>query len=67
MYQESKNYPCTRILEDNWQAILAEYQAIARDPAMHGWPEGQLYDGRWDRIILAARERHRQGTGVGLS
>jgi aspartyl/asparaginyl beta-hydroxylase (cupin superfamily) len=52
MYQDSKNYPCTRILEDNWQAILAEYQAIARDPAMHGWPEGQLYDGQWDTFGL---------------
>jgi hypothetical protein len=54
MYQESKLYPCTRGLEDNWQAILAEYQAIARDPAMHDWPEGQLYDGRWDTFGLYA-------------
>jgi hypothetical protein len=61
MYQDSKLYPCTRGLEDNWQAILAEYQAIARDPAMHDWPEGQLYDGRWDTFGLYAfgKKRHK--------
>jgi aspartyl/asparaginyl beta-hydroxylase (cupin superfamily) len=54
MYQDAKNYACTRILEDNWQAILAEYEAIASDPAMHDWPEGQLYDGNWDTFGLYA-------------
>ena len=54
MYQESDKFPCTRILEDNWQAILAEYQAIAGDQAMHRWPEGGLYDGKWDTFGLYA-------------
>ena len=47
MYQQADQYPCTRILESHWEEILAEYQAIASDPAMHAWPEAGLYDGGW--------------------
>lgn len=61
MLQSSENHPCTRILEDNWQDVLAEYQAIASDPAVHAWPETQLYDGRWDTFGLYAfgKKRHK--------
>jgi beta-hydroxylase len=61
MYQQAENYPCIRILEDHWQEILAEYQAIAKDPEMHAWPEDKLYDGRWDTFGLYAfgRKRHK--------
>jgi beta-hydroxylase len=54
MYQDPSKYPFLRALEDNWQAILAEYQAVATHPEMHAWPEGQLYDGRWDTFGLYA-------------
>src|SRR4051812_13003882 len=60
MYQSTDKYPFVRILEENWQDILAEYQAVARDPAMHAWPEGQIYDGGWDTFGLYAfgKKRH---------
>ena len=54
MYQSTENSPATRILEDNWRDILAEYRAIASAPDMHAWPEGKLYDGRWDTYGLYA-------------
>lgn len=61
MYQSREKHPCTRVLEDNWQDILAEYQAIATDPSMHKWPEEKLYDGRWDTFGLYAfgKKRHK--------
>jgi beta-hydroxylase len=54
MYQDPQKYPFLRALEGNWQAILAEYRAIAAGPEMHAWPEGQLYEGRWDTFGLYA-------------
>lgn len=54
MYQNPDEHPCVRVLEENWQAILAEYQAIAANPEMHAWPEGKLYDGKWDTFGLYA-------------
>ncbi len=59
MFQPSEKYPCTKILEDNWQAILAEYKAVAEHPEMHAWPEEKLYDGRWDTFGLYAFGRKR--------
>src|SRR5580700_638134 len=52
MYQSSDKYPFVRPLEENWQGILAEYRAVAEKPEMHAWPEGSLYDGRWDTYGL---------------
>lgn len=52
MYQDAAKYPCTKILEDNWEAIRAEYQAIAAEPEMHHWPEKKLYNGAWDTYGL---------------
>jgi ornithine lipid ester-linked acyl 2-hydroxylase len=52
MYQSSQKYPCVRPLEENWQGILAEYRGVAENPEMHAWPEGGLYDGRWDTYGL---------------
>lgn len=52
MYQSAEKYPFVKILEDNWQAILGEYKAVAADPDMHAWPEGQIYEGRWDTFGL---------------
>lgn len=52
MYLPAENYPFVRILEDNWQAILQEYKQVASEPEMHAWPEGKLYDGRWDTFGL---------------
>jgi aspartyl/asparaginyl beta-hydroxylase (cupin superfamily) len=54
MYQPTESSPATRILEDNWRDILAEYKAIASTPDMHAWPEGKIYDGRWDTYGLYA-------------
>src|SRR5262249_55265717 len=54
MFQSSDRFPFVRALEENWKDILSEYQAVARDPDMHAWPEGQLYDGRWDTYGLYA-------------
>jgi beta-hydroxylase len=54
MYQDAQKYPFLRPLEENWQVILAEYLAVAANPEMHAWPEGQLYDGRWDTFGLYA-------------
>lgn len=54
MYLDAAKYPCTRILEDNWEAILAEYQAISAEPEMLHWPERKLYDGAWDTFGLYA-------------
>ena len=61
MYMQAEKYPCTRILEENWKAILAEYQEIAGDKGMHAWPEDKLYDGRWDTYGLYAfgKKRHK--------
>jgi len=61
MYMPPEKYPCTRILEENWKAILAEYQEIAGDKGMHAWPEDKLYDGRWDTYGLYAfgKKRHK--------
>lgn len=61
MYQPTEKHPCTRILEDHWQEILAEYQAISGDQALHAWPETGLYDGRWDTFGLYAfgKKRHK--------
>jgi aspartyl/asparaginyl beta-hydroxylase (cupin superfamily) len=54
MYQDASKYPFLKVLEENWEAILAEYRAVAAQPEMHAWPEGQLYDGRWDTFGLYA-------------
>jgi len=54
MYQDAAQYSFLRGLEENWQAILGEYRAVAAAPEMHKWPEGQLYDGRWDTFGLYA-------------
>ena len=62
MYQDKEKYPFVKILEDNWQDILAEYQAIAGEPQMHAWPEGGLYEGRWDTYGLYGfgKKRHKE-------
>ncbi|MBY0526036.1 MAG: aspartyl/asparaginyl beta-hydroxylase domain-containing protein [Gemmataceae bacterium] len=61
MYRHSKDYPFTRVLEEHWQEILAEYGAVSRNQGMHAWPEKQLYDGQWDTFGLYAfgNRRHR--------
>jgi beta-hydroxylase len=61
MFQPTEPYPFIRPLEEHWQEILAEYQAVAADPSMHAWPEEQLYEGRWDTFGLYAfgKKRHK--------
>jgi aspartyl/asparaginyl beta-hydroxylase (cupin superfamily) len=54
MFQPSDRFPFLRPLEENWQGVLAEYRAVTSDPNLHAWPEGQLYDGRWDTYGLYA-------------
>jgi ornithine lipid ester-linked acyl 2-hydroxylase len=54
MYQDTARYPCTKLLEDHWEAILTEYEAIAAEPEMLNWPEKKLYDGAWDTFGLYA-------------
>lgn len=45
MFYEPKDFPLTRILEQNWQPLLAEYQAIRS--RLTAWPEVHNYEGEW--------------------
>lgn len=54
MYLQAEKYPFTKVLEDNWEAILKEYKEVSAHPEMIKWPEGQIYDGRWDTFGLYA-------------
>jgi beta-hydroxylase len=54
MYRNSEDYPFTRLLEEHWGGVLAEYEAVAANPRMHAWPEKQYYDGQWDTFGLYA-------------
>jgi beta-hydroxylase len=52
MFLRQENFPFTRMLEDNWGDVLAEYRAIAAEGGMQAWPETQLYGAGWDTFGL---------------
>lgn len=61
MFRRSEDFAFTRLLESEWEAVLAEYRAVADAQKMHLWPEQQYYDGQWDTFGLYAfgSKRHR--------
>jgi aspartyl/asparaginyl beta-hydroxylase (cupin superfamily) len=52
VFERSDDFPFTRMLEENWRDVLAEYRAVAAE--MHAWPETQLYNRGWDTFGLYA-------------
>jgi aspartyl/asparaginyl beta-hydroxylase (cupin superfamily) len=60
MFEDTAGFPFLKPLEENWRAVLDEYRAVAADPQMHAWPEGSIYEGRWDTFGLYAfgRKKH---------
>src|SRR5262249_61088692 len=58
VFERGGDYPFTRMLEENWRDVLAEYRAVAAE--MHAWPETQLYNRGWDTFGLYAfgNKRH---------
>lgn len=60
MFRSSEEFQFTKLLEEHWQEVLAEYQAVAADRGMHAWPEKQYYEGQWDTFGLYAFGNKRQ-------
>jgi beta-hydroxylase len=52
MFRSSEEFAFTRLLEDNWQDVLHEYETVARE--LHAWPERSYYKGDWDTFGLYA-------------